>query len=131
MNRLAALVLLCSGVSAVAQTAPPAATTATPASPQGPVTPPQFEAGQPCGMSRFPSIGNAINSALPTIVSVRIATDGSVKNVTVTQSSGYDSLDASVVTCASSWRFKPAIQDGQPVEFVKEFEIAWRLNGRH
>jgi protein TonB len=126
--------VLCSGVSAAAQTPtlPPAATPSTSAPPplQSPVTPPTLEAGQRCQQFHRSPLLVSHNSVLPTVVSVTVAADGSVKNVTVIQSSGFDSLDQTAVECISStWRYKPAIQDGQPVEIVKKYEIVWHMNG--
>lgn len=64
----------------------------------------------------------------PTIVSVTIAVDGSVKTATVAQSSGVNSLDEAAVNCiAEHWHFHPAIQNGKPVEVTKTYLIKWQV----
>jgi TonB family protein len=136
MKKLVALAILCSSLSAAAQTvqSPPSATASTPPPGplQGPVSPPEFETGQHCESSYYPPTAVRLHSVRPTFLSIKIAVDGSVRDATVTQSSGYDVLDRYAAQCiSSSWHFKPAIQDGQPVEFVKKYAIVWRLNGTH
>jgi TonB family protein len=46
----------------------------------------------------------------------RVGIDGSVKDLAVIKSSGYNELDDAALKCAASWRFYPATQNGQPVE---------------
>jgi TonB family protein len=60
-------------------------------------------------------------------MTLRIATDGSVKKVSVIKSSGFVSLDNASIDCVSSWRFYPVGQNGQAVEVDKEYQIRWRL----
>jgi TonB family protein len=61
----------------------------------------------------------------PTRLSFRIEPDGSVAGVTVDQSSGSAWLDEQAATCAASWIYKPAIQNGKPVEVPWRAEVAW------
>src|SRR5215469_9599879 len=66
------------------------------------------------------------NSA--TTVSYRIATDGTVRDATVTESSGVPVFDSSVVDCVSAWRFFPVTQNGQPVEASQRLQVNWGNN---
>jgi TonB family protein len=58
---------------------------------------------------------------------LRIATDGSIKKVSVTKSSGFVSLDQASIDCVSAWHFYPAGQAGQPIEMDKDFRIGWHM----
>ena len=55
-------------------------------------------------------------------------TDGSVSNVAVAKSSGHDRLDQAAVSCAQSWHYKPASQNGQPVEVPWQTAVKWQLS---
>ena len=54
---------------------------------------------------------------------------GAVRNVQVTQSSGYPEMDRSAVEAAYNWRFQPTLQDGKPVPSQREETIHFRLVG--
>jgi len=58
-----------------------------------------------------------------------IEPDGSVTNVHVVNSSGHDELDQGAVSCASSWHYKPALQNGQPVAVPWQASVKYRLTG--
>ena len=45
-----------------------------------------------------------------------IKIDGTVTNVAVKRSSGDGTLDRLVAHCVELWRYKPAMQNGRPVE---------------
>lgn len=62
------------------------------------------------------------------ILSYRIATDGGVKNVVVTQSSGHDDLDAAAVACVSHWRYQIASQNGKPVELDRRSGVSFSFH---
>ena len=81
-----------------------------------------------CNKSYYPAIKVHLGNEGTTFVNVTVGTDGSVKNVTLAQSSGHQELDEAAVDCiATRWHFKPAMQDGQPVEFTKQYAIKWKL----
>lgn len=63
-----------------------------------------------------------------TTVAYVIATDGGVKNVTVAQSAGDDSLDKASVDCVSAFRFFPVTHEGAPIEIERESKVRWRLH---
>lgn len=62
------------------------------------------------------------------VLRVFVHPDGSVGEVTVSQSSGSDLLDDSALrTVREQWRFLPARLDGQPVESWVEVPIRFVL----
>ncbi len=61
-------------------------------------------------------------------VSVVIGTDGRVKSCEIVQSSGFSRLDARACEIAQRrWRFKPATEDGQPVESTARRTYRWQI----
>lgn len=64
-----------------------------------------------------------------TVLSFTIATDGSIKNLSVKSSSGHPELDEGAVRCASSWQYKPAVQHNTPIEVPWTANIKWNLKG--
>jgi protein TonB len=108
-------------------TPPPPKVVAAPA-----ISSPVLEAGGAgkCETSYYPPIAVRLNQTGTTTVNVRISADGSVEGVTVTNSSGHDSLDQAAVRCITgAWHYKPAIQNGQPVATTKAYAIVWKLQG--
>jgi len=75
----------------------------------------------------YPPLAIRLNQEGTTAVSVRVATDGSVQNPVVTQSSGYAALDQASLKCVASYRYFPATQNGQPVAIDRTLNFAWRL----
>ena len=75
----------------------------------------------------YPAIGIRLNWSGTTGISYHIGTDGSVKDVHVTSSSGHQELDDAAIRCASQWHYKAAIQNGQPVEVPWQSSIKWQL----
>jgi len=72
----------------------------------------------PVNLARIPAEGT-------TTLSYRIGTDGTVKDVAVTRSSGIDALDKAAAECVATWRFSPAMQNGKPVEVDKVLDLPW------
>ncbi len=60
-----------------------------------------------------------------TAVEFRIKTDGSTDQIHVVQSSGNGNLDKAAVLCVSTWRYKPAMQNGVPIEVPWKAEVQW------
>jgi TonB family protein len=82
-----------------------------------------------CGGS-YPPVAIRLNQEGTTFVNVRVATDGSVQNPIVTQSSGYAALDQASLNCVASYRYFPATQDGQPIAINRSLIFNWRLEHR-
>src|SRR5579862_1722516 len=62
-----------------------------------------------------------------TTLSFRIGTDGIPKNVAVTAGSGYADLDDAATKCVATWRYQPAIADGNPVEVDWKATVEWSM----
>jgi TonB family protein len=63
-----------------------------------------------------------------TTLGFQIATDGSPKDFTIVKSSGDDGLDQAAIQCAANWRYRPAQQDGTPVEVPWRTMVMWSLS---
>ena len=83
-----------------------------------------------CSSARYyPAIAMRLNWSGTTTISFTVETDGSVKDVQVVDSSGHDALDQAAIPCASTWQYKPAMQDGAPVAKTWTAKIKWDLSG--
>jgi periplasmic protein TonB len=61
-------------------------------------------------------------------VRVRIGVDGKVITATIEKSSTHDILDSAAIQHAlRKWRFKPATQDGKPIEGVRVISVVFQL----
>jgi protein TonB len=63
----------------------------------------------------YPKIALDLREQGTVIVTMDIGTDGLPANVTLTQSSGFGSLDQAAMQAARKYRFQPPIRDGRPV----------------
>jgi len=61
-----------------------------------------------------------------TALEFTVATDGSVRDVTVTRSSGTPALDEATKTCVAGWRFDPASDGDVPYAVKWTFSVLWR-----
>ncbi len=115
-------------VQSKVSTPPPPAPPAPP-KPAGITAPVQIAGGGAvCQSSYYPPIAIRLNQSGTTVVNVHIGADGGVQGVDIANSSGHDSLDQAAVKCIQSrWRYKPAMQNGQPVATAKEYAIKWVL----
>ena len=91
------------------------------------VTPPVHVQGPPCNLTGHgprpqPLAGGHLRT---TVASYVVTVEGTVRDVTVLQSSGSSDLDDAVVACARSWRFKPALELGVPVEVLLKVQVPW------
>jgi len=108
----------------------------TPPAPPKPQAPPVTAAvlaaglATKCASSYYPALAVRLNHEGATLVTVHVAVDGSVTGADVAESSGHDELDQAATHCVNSaWRFKPAMQNGQPVASTKQYRIVWKLTG--
>ena len=101
-----------------------------PPKPAGISAPALIAGGAKCQTSYYPPIAVRLNQEGTTTVAVHVGADGAVSGVEVTNSSGHDSLDQAAVKCiTNAWRFKPAMENGQPVAQTKQYAIKWVLQG--
>ncbi len=106
--------------------APCASLAQTPATPN---IPPPASTGRPhsCGQRWYPA--EAIRKGLQGQVALAftITAQGTVSNITVAGSSGSKLLDDAAVACASTFLYKPATQNGQPIDVPWKIKVAWNL----
>ena len=112
-----------SAVPASKQVPPTQEKPATPALTSS-IVPPQAEQTPDCEARSY-VMGTQMPIASPTVVSFRIKIDGSVEDVEIAQSSGDTSIDHTFAECVGNWRYKPATQNGQPVEVPWRAEALW------
>src|SRR5436190_7906838 len=61
------------------------------------------------------------------VLRLKIAADGSVADAAVHRSSGYESMDRAALVGVKSWKFKPAMKNGKPVETIVRKPIAFEI----
>jgi TonB family protein len=130
---LAVALTMCAGTcDAQMAPSPPRATQTQPMGVPLSVTPPKRLPSPPaaeCSKQVDPSIWQNVSNAGPTALSFKIATDGTVHDVTVLTSSGVKDVDDIATGCLATWRFSPATQDGKPVEVPAKAKIDLRTQG--
>lgn len=109
-------------------TAPPAPP-APPAPAAVPGTPPQAIARTfTVSEDDYPDASRRAGEEGVTSVRVTVGTDGRVKACSVTNSSGFSRLDERACQIAERrWRFRPATENGQPVEATITRNYRWQL----
>jgi protein TonB len=80
-----------------------------------------------CGQKYYPEASIRLQEEGTTVLSFTITADGEVQNASVAQSSGHDRLDQAAISCAETWRYKAAIQNGQAVAVQWKSQIQWKL----
>lgn len=92
--------------------------------------PPSFNPGRPVHQCSafYPPLAMRLDMEGDVTLRFTIATDGSVKDVSIEKSSGHDELDQAAVQCVAQWRYKPAMQNGAPVEVSWQTIIRFRLD---
>jgi TonB family protein len=65
----------------------------------------------------------------PTVISYVVTADGEVKDPQIAKSSGNAELDVRATKCVLDWRYKPAQQNGQPVDAMTSATIMWNIAG--
>lgn len=60
-------------------------------------------------------------------VAFLIKADGSVEDVRVDNSSGSDLLDRAALGCVRHWRYRPAVDNGNPKDVPWKAEVVWRI----
>jgi protein TonB len=78
-------------------------------------------------MQNYPPISQRLGEEGVTLLAFTVTTDGGVANITVAKSSGSERLDSAAVSCAGSWRYKPAIEAGKPVSVSWKTNVVWKL----
>ena len=78
-------------------------------------------------MQDYPAISVRLGEQGTVVVGFTITADGHVENSHVVKSSGSERLDNAAVTCTSSWRYKPAVREGQPVAVPWQTQVQYTL----
>ncbi len=76
----------------------------------------------------YPPISQRNNEEGTTLLAFRIETDGSISNVAVEKSSGFQRLDDASISCVTRWRYKPSTKDGIPTAIPWEVNVVWKLH---
>ena len=92
------------------------------------VTPPAAT-GNPhaCGTEWYPPAALAAGEEGKTTLSFRVGVDGSPKNISVAVSSGFQDLDQAAIQCAATWKYLPAVENGQPREVDWKAAVEWSM----
>ena len=95
---------------------------AVPSTPPIPVTPHGVTAAD------YPIESLPAQEVGTTRVDYVVRTDGTVSNTVIAQSSGSPRLDQAAITIVSRWRFRPATENGRPVEARLYANVVFQLN---
>jgi protein TonB len=80
-----------------------------------------------CGATFYPALSARMHEEGTVGLKMIIGTDGVPKNVEVAQSSGKPRLDEAAVACVKTFRYTPAMKDGQPIEIPGNPSVVWKL----
>lgn len=122
-----------SPVLSVPVPAPPAPATVTaPTAPvmaePAPITPPDgFAANLGNPAPRYPMESRRDHEEGTVRLRVLISAQGTVEEVKIAKSSGFDRLDDAALSAVRKWRFRPGTQAGTPVEAVGFLSIPFKL----
>jgi protein TonB len=94
----------------------------------GPARTPAIADFNSCAKPEYPRSSQRNEETGKSVISFMIGVDGSVKASKITQSSGFRDLDKAALVALGKCRFKPAIENGQPVESWLPVEYVWQLD---
>ena len=86
----------------------------------------QMIAGKP---PRYPVESRRKREQGTVLLALTLAPDGSVDTIAVARSSGFSRLDNAALDAVRRWRWKPMVQQGQPVRVKGVVEIPFVLQG--
>jgi TonB family protein len=76
----------------------------------------------------YPPTAIRHNEQGTTALDIDVSPQGTVANVVVRASSGHDSLDQASVECVKDWSFRPATQNGVPIESHYAQVVEWTIS---
>jgi len=79
-----------------------------------------------CGSNYYPQSAQKLHEEGTTTVSFTVTAEGEVTNPTIANSSGHEDLDQAALPCVTSWKYKPAIQEGKPVAAEWKANVVWK-----
>jgi protein TonB len=80
-----------------------------------------------CAEDQYPVTALQTQAEGTTSLILDITAQGGVRNASVITSSGSSDLDAASVACATRWQYRPAQQDGVPIEVRWRANVVWRI----
>jgi len=92
-------------------------------------TPPRMDPEHPLkiGQRHYPKESLRAREQGQCKVEVTVAADGSLKDPKILQSSGYPRLEKACLDALAGGRFKPATENGVPIEKTIAFPVVWML----
>jgi TonB family protein len=88
-------------------------------------TPPRHHPGNQA--PRYPLQALPLRAEGRTLVRAEVRADGSVGQLLIKQTSGFQALDAAALETVRSWRFQPAQRNGAPVVMWMDVPIEYKL----
>ena len=79
-----------------------------------------------CGSTYYPESAQRLHEQGTTTVTFTVTENGDVENPTVANSSGHDDLDQAAIPCVTTWKYKPAVQEGKPVAAQWTANVVWK-----
>lgn len=99
-----------------------------PAAP-APVVPPRADAGQISNPApAYPSLSRRLREEGLVVLEILIRADGSVGEIKLKASSGFKRLDEAAINAVKRWRYQPATQGGQAIDFWYEQPLEFNLH---
>lgn len=117
-------------VETVSKPAPVAPSKPAPAAPADqPVEAPRADAAHLNNPSPpYPSLSRKLGEQGRVLLRLHVLADGSVGEVQVKQSSGYERLDQAAINTVKRWRFIPAKRGGEPIPYWYQQPISFALD---
>ena len=92
------------------------------------IVPPRAEAGQLSNPAPvYPSLSRRLREEGIVVLDILIKADGTVGEIKIKSSSGYKRLDETAIKAVSRWRYQPATQGGQKIDFWYEQPVEFNL----
>lgn len=88
--------------------------------------PPALSKPQNC-RDDYPFFARVFGREGTTELAFQVLADGTVSDVKVAKSSGYDGLDDAAVECVARWHYRPAIKDNALVAAPMTVKVNWSL----
>jgi protein TonB len=99
-----------------------------PAAP-APVVPPRADAGQISNPApAYPSLSRRLREEGLVVLEILIRADGSVGEIKLKASSSFKRLDEAAINAVKRWRYQPATQGGQAIDFWYEQPLEFNLH---
>jgi TonB family protein len=100
-----------------------------PAPPPSAITAPA-SIGKPhsCDENQYPISALQTGTEGSAVVTLEITPQGNVTDVSVLESSGNADLDNASIVCARDWQYRPAVQNGVPIEVPWRTRVRWQID---